>query len=170
MLAIASGFAPSRAGNSKARQRERNCNSGRFFNKCPGFGTHRFSRAGCLVRRRSGCAPRAPRSASCAGDGRSARHRGGNRRGDARPVGDNPERIHSEAALAKLCGACPVPASSGRTKRHRLNRGGNRQANAALHRVVVVRMRAHSPTVEYVELCGNLGDGLIRRRSVLASR
>ena len=65
-------------------------------------------------------------------------------------VGDNPERIHSEAALAKLCGACPVPASSGRTKRHRLNRGGNRQANAALHRVVVVRMRAHGPTVEYV--------------------
>ena len=65
-------------------------------------------------------------------------------------VGDNPERIHSEAALAKLCGACPVPASSGRTQRHRLNRGGNRQANAALHRVVVVRMRAHGPTIDHV--------------------
>jgi transposase len=47
-------------------------------------------------------------------------------------VGDNPERIRSEAAFAKLCGVCPVPASSGKTTRHRLNRGGNRQANAAL--------------------------------------
>ena len=47
-------------------------------------------------------------------------------------VGDNPERIHSEAAFAKLCGACPIPASSGKTNRHRLNRGGNRQANAPL--------------------------------------
>ena len=65
-------------------------------------------------------------------------------------VGDNPERIRSEAALAKLCGACPVPASSGKTTRHRLNRSGNRQANAALHRVVVVRMRAHAPTTDYV--------------------
>jgi transposase len=65
-------------------------------------------------------------------------------------VGDNPERIHSEAALAKLCGACPIPASSGKTNRHRLNRGGNRQANAALYRVVIVRMRAHQPTLDYV--------------------
>ena len=65
-------------------------------------------------------------------------------------VGDNPERIHSEAALAKLCGACPVPASSGKTTRHRLNRGGNRQANAALYRVVIVRMRGHQPTLDYV--------------------
>ena len=65
-------------------------------------------------------------------------------------VGDNPERIRSEAALAKLCGACPIPASSGKTNRHRLNRGGNRQANAALHRVVVVRMRTHQPTLDYV--------------------
>ena len=65
-------------------------------------------------------------------------------------VGDNPERIRSEAALAKLCGACPIPASSGKTSRHRLNRGGHRQANAALHRVVVVRMRTHQPTLDYV--------------------
>ena len=49
--------------------------------------------------------------------------------------GDNPDRIHSEAAFAKLCGACPIPASSGMTTgRHRLYRGGHRQANAALHR------------------------------------
>lgn len=65
-------------------------------------------------------------------------------------VGDNPERIRSEAALAKLCGACPVPASSGKTSRHRLNRGGHRQANAALHRILIVRMRFHEPTIAYV--------------------
>lgn len=65
-------------------------------------------------------------------------------------IGDNPERIRSEAALAKLCGACPIPASSGKTNRHRLNRGGNRQANAALYRVVIVRMRGHQPTLDYV--------------------
>jgi transposase len=65
-------------------------------------------------------------------------------------VGDNPERIRSEAAFAKLCGACPIPASSGKTQRHRLNRGGNRQANAALYRVVIRRMRSHQPTLDYV--------------------
>ena len=65
-------------------------------------------------------------------------------------VGDNPERIHSEAAFAKLCGACPIPASSGKTVRYRLNRGGNRQANAALYRVVITRMRGHQPTLDYV--------------------
>jgi len=65
--------------------------------------------------------------------------------------GDNPDRIRSEAAFAKLCGACPIPASSGRTTgRHRLYRGGHRQANAALHRAVLVRMRFHQPTVNYV--------------------
>jgi transposase len=66
-------------------------------------------------------------------------------------VGDNPERIRSEAAFAKLCGACPIPASSGKSHRHRLNRGGNRQANAALYRVVIVRMRSHQPTLDYVQ-------------------
>jgi transposase len=65
-------------------------------------------------------------------------------------AGDNPDRIRSEAALAMLCGLCPVPASSGKTTRHRLNRGGHRQANAALHRIVVVRMRFHEPTIAYV--------------------
>jgi transposase len=67
-------------------------------------------------------------------------------------AGDNNDRIRSDAALAKLCGACPIPAGSGRTNgRHRLNRGGNRQANAALYRVIVVRMRWHPPTIAYVE-------------------
>ena len=66
-------------------------------------------------------------------------------------AGDNGERVRSEAAFAKLCGVCPIPASSGRTTgRHRLNRGGNRQANAALYRVVIVRMRWHEPTLAYV--------------------
>lgn len=67
-------------------------------------------------------------------------------------AGDNTDRIRSEAAFAKLCGACPIPAGSGRTNgRHRLNRGGNRQANAALYRVVIVRMRWHPPTIAYVD-------------------
>lgn len=64
-------------------------------------------------------------------------------------VGDNPERIKSEAALAKLCGVCPIPASSGKTNRMRLNRGGNRQANAALYRVAIVRLRDHATTKAY---------------------
>ncbi|HET9986239.1 MAG TPA: IS110 family transposase [Longimicrobiales bacterium] len=66
-------------------------------------------------------------------------------------AGDNSDRIRSEAAFAKLCGVCPIPASSGRTTgRHRLNRGGNRQANAALYRIVIVRLRWHPPTIDYV--------------------
>jgi transposase len=64
--------------------------------------------------------------------------------------GENADRVHSEAAFAKMCGVCPIPASSGKTQRHRLNRGGNRQANAALFRVVIVRMRWHQPTQDYV--------------------
>jgi hypothetical protein len=51
-------------------------------------------------------------------------------------AGDNPGRLHSEAAFSMLCGASPIPASSGKTVRHRLNRGGNRQANTALYRIV----------------------------------
>jgi transposase len=76
-------------------------------------------------------------------------------------VGDNPDRIHSEAALAKLCGACPIPASSGNTNRHRLNRGGHRQANAALHRILIVRMRFHEPTIDYVTR--RTGEGKTKR-------
>ena len=66
-------------------------------------------------------------------------------------VGDNPERIKSEAALAKLAGISPIPASSGMTSgRHRINHGGHRQLNAAIYRTVIVRMRFHQPTIEYV--------------------
>jgi transposase len=49
-----------------------------------------------------------------------------------------------------LSGSSPIPASSGQTRRHRLNRGGNRQANAALYRIVLIRMRYHQPTKDYV--------------------
>ena len=66
-------------------------------------------------------------------------------------AGSNPERIHSEAAFASLCGVRPVPASSGKTNRHRLNRGGDRQANAALYRVVLVRLSHDLRTKEYME-------------------
>ena len=50
-----------------------------------------------------------------------------------------------------LCGSSPIKASSGKTNRHRLNRGGNRQANTALHRIVLVRLRYHQATKDYVE-------------------
>ena len=71
--------------------------------------------------------------------------------------GDNPDRIRSEAAFAKLCGVAPIPASSGKTNRHRLSRGGHRQANSALYRVVIVRMRFHQPTIDYVARRSNEG-------------
>jgi transposase len=66
-------------------------------------------------------------------------------------AGDNPQRLRSEAAFAHLCGTAPIPASSGRTDRHRLNRGGDRRANNALWRIALVRMRCHPPTRAYVE-------------------
>jgi transposase len=65
-------------------------------------------------------------------------------------IGDNPDRITTEARFAHTCGVAPIPASSGRTDRHRLNRGGDRHANAAIHRIVIVRMRHHQPTRDYL--------------------
>lgn len=65
-------------------------------------------------------------------------------------AGDNPRRVRSEPAWARLCGVAPIPASSGMTTRHRLNRGGHRQANAALYRTVIVRMQHHEPTKAYL--------------------
>ena len=65
-------------------------------------------------------------------------------------AGENPARLRSEASFAMLCGACPLPASSGKTQRHRLDRGGNRQANSALHMIVVCRMRTDQRTRTYV--------------------
>lgn len=80
-------------------------------------------------------------------------------------AGDNTNRIKSEAAFAKMCGACPIPAGSGKTNnRHRLYRGGNRQANAALYRVVIVRMRWHQPTIDYV--ARRTAEGLSKREII----
>ncbi len=64
-------------------------------------------------------------------------------------LGDNPERLRSEAAFAHLCGVAPIPASSGRTHRHRLNRGGDRAANNALYVVVLGRLRYDPRTRAY---------------------
>jgi Transposase IS116/IS110/IS902 family len=69
----------------------------------------------------------------------------------ARPHTGNAERIRSEAAFAHLCGVAPIHASSGKTVRHRLNRGGNRQANHALWRIVFTRMSSDPRTRAYVE-------------------
>jgi transposase len=66
-------------------------------------------------------------------------------------AGDNPHRLRSNAAFAALCGTSPVPVASGRTHRVRLNRGGDRQANTALHTITLVRMRYHEPTRAYVQ-------------------
>jgi transposase len=64
-------------------------------------------------------------------------------------AGDNPDRLHTEAAFAHLCGAAPIPASSGRTHRHRLNRGGDRAANNALYTIVLCRLRYDERTRSY---------------------
>ncbi|MFI6263889.1 transposase, partial [Micromonospora sp. NPDC051006] len=62
-----------------------------------------------------------------------------------------PDRLRSEAALAHLCGAAPIPASSGRTDRHRLHRGGDRAANNALYTIALTRMRYDPRTRDYVQ-------------------
>jgi transposase len=64
-------------------------------------------------------------------------------------AGDNPQRIRNEAALAKMCGVSPVEASSGKFVRHRLNDGGNRQANHALWRIAMVRLTTDAATKDY---------------------
>ncbi|MDH6186771.1 transposase [Polaromonas sp. CG_23.6] len=76
-------------------------------------------------------------------------------------AGDNPTRLHSEAALAALCGTSPLQASSGKVQRHRLNRGGDRQANNALWTIAMVRMRSDARTRQYVER--RTGEGLSKK-------
>ncbi len=66
-------------------------------------------------------------------------------------AGDNPDRLQSEAGFAALCGVSPVPASSGKVQRHRLNRGGDRAANSALHIIAIGRLRTEERTKIYVE-------------------
>ncbi len=72
-------------------------------------------------------------------------------------AGDNPARLRSEAAWAMLCGVAPLPASSGKTDRHRLNRGGDRQANRALHMITLSRLRTDDRTKAYARR--KLADG-----------
>jgi transposase len=76
-------------------------------------------------------------------------------------AGDNPDRLRNEGTFAALCGTNPKPASSGKTVRHRLNRGGDRQANSALWRIVLVRMGTHQPTRDYVQR--RTAEGLSKR-------
>ncbi|PWU61855.1 hypothetical protein DLE60_03395 [Micromonospora globispora] len=80
-----------------------------------------------------------------------ARSRPRSRRAAAHHRRDNPERIRDELAFAALCRVSPIPASSGRTDRHRLNQGGDRMANRTLYIVAVNRMRCHPETLTYVE-------------------
>lgn len=79
-------------------------------------------------------------------------------------AGDNPERLHSEASFAALCGVSPLDASSGKQQRHRLNRGGNRDANMALWRIVLVRLRWDPTTRAYVER--RVSEGKTRREAM----
>lgn len=65
-------------------------------------------------------------------------------------ISSNPDRFATEAAFAALCGTSPIPASSGKTDRHRLSRGGDRQANCALHMIALSRLRIHQPTRDYI--------------------
>jgi len=79
-------------------------------------------------------------------------------------AGDNPDRLHSEAAFAHLCGVAPIPASSGRTHRHRLNRGGDRAANNALHTITLCRLRYDPRTADYV--AKRTKDGLSKKEII----
>jgi transposase len=65
-------------------------------------------------------------------------------------LGDDPQRLRSEASFASLCGVAPIEASSGKVVRHRLNRGGNRDANRALYMICLARMRRDRRTKDYV--------------------
>ncbi|MFL6146422.1 MAG: transposase, partial [Pseudonocardiaceae bacterium] len=79
-------------------------------------------------------------------------------------AGDNPERLRSEASFAALCGVSPLEASSGKTTRHRLNRGGDRQANAALYRIALSRLRWDARTRDY--LARRITEGKTRREAL----
>ena len=82
-------------------------------------------------------------------------------------AGDHPERLRSEAAWAHLCATAPIPASSGKTIRHRLNPAGDPQANHALWRIVITRMSSCPPTRAYAGR--RTAEGLPGKRSCAAS-
>ena len=80
-------------------------------------------------------------------------------------AGDNPERLTTEASYASLCGTAPVPISTGKTNRQRLNRAGDRHANSALWTIVMVRIRSkHAPTVAYIER--RIAEGHSKREAI----
>lgn len=79
-------------------------------------------------------------------------------------IGDNPERMPSEAAFAALCGVSPIEASSGKTQRRRLNRGGDRRANSALYTITIARLRWDQRTRNYVER--RTSEGKTRREAI----
>jgi transposase len=79
-------------------------------------------------------------------------------------AGDNPDRLRSDAAFSMLCGASPIEASSGKTRRHRLNRGGDRRANAALHRIVVARLRHDHKSQDY--LARRISEGKSKKEAI----
>ncbi len=79
-------------------------------------------------------------------------------------AGENIERLSSEGAFARLCGASPIPASSGRTTRHRLNRGGDRKANRALYLIAVSRLRNCARTRAYAER--RIAEGLSKKEII----
>jgi transposase len=79
-------------------------------------------------------------------------------------AGDNPDRLDDEACFAALCGVSPVEQSSGKTQRRRLNRGGDRQANAALYRIVQSRLRWDERTQAYLRR--RTAQGLPRREII----
>ena len=78
--------------------------------------------------------------------------------------GDNPDRLRSEASFAHLCGVAPIDASSGKHERHRLNRGGNRQANSALWTIVITRMAADQTTRDYINR--RIDDGHTKKEAI----
>ena len=80
-------------------------------------------------------------------------------------AGDNPERLRNEAAFAHLCGAAPLDASSGKQQRHRLNRGGDRQANSALWHIVITRMAYDARTNAYIER--RMNDGQLTKKEAV---
>ena len=79
-------------------------------------------------------------------------------------AGDNPERLRNEATFAHLCGASPIDASSGKHQRHRLNRGGDRQANSALWKIVITRMVYDPRTRDYIER--RMKEGLTKKEAI----
>ena len=79
-------------------------------------------------------------------------------------AGDNPERLHTEASFAALCGVSPIEASSGKTHRRRLNRGGDRHANCALHTIVLSRLRWDARSRAYVQR--RITEGKTKREAI----